>query len=86
MVGAKHIEKVLADLGIIPSGGATPSPDESLFELGLIDSLGIMMLVQQLEKDFDIKVPEVDLLPDNFDTINAIASYVNKRRHEAATG
>jgi acyl carrier protein len=83
VVGAKEIENCLASIGVLPDGVAVLA-DDSLFDLGIIDSLGIMMLVSELEAQFKIQVPEYDLLPDNFDTINAIAGYVNKRRHHKA--
>ena len=83
MVGVKEIQSCLVALGVLEDGN-TVSADESLFELGLIDSLTITMLVTELEAKFKIHVPEYDLLPDNFDTINAIAAYVNKRRHQSA--
>ena len=76
MVGVKDIQACLRDSGFEIDD--TVRADESLFDLGLIDSLGIMTLVSELESRFRIRVPEVDLLPDNFDTLNAIASYVNK--------
>lgn len=83
MVGVKEIQGCLVDLGVLEDGSAILA-NESLFELGLIDSLTIMMLVSELETRFKVQVPEYDLLPDNFDTINAIAAYVNKRRHQSA--
>ena len=84
MIGVAEIQSCLFDLGVLEDGNAVMA-DESLFELGLIDSLTIMMLVSELEARFKVRVPEYDLLPDNFDTINAIAAYVNKRRHQSAT-
>lgn len=55
---------------------------ESLFERGLIDSLGITILITHLEKKYGIRVPQQDLLPDNFDSISAIADYVNSKLRE----
>lgn len=83
MVGVREIQSCLVDIGILVDG-TTVFPEESLFNLGVIDSLGIMTLVSELEARFNIRIPEIDLLPDNFDTINAIATYVNKRRNDAA--
>ena len=79
----KEIQACLAEIGILRDE-INILPDESLFDLGLIDSLGIMTLVTELESRFTVQVPEYDLLPDNFDSINAIATYVNKRRHQTA--
>ena len=77
-VSSDDIRACLADIDVI-RGDESLADDESLFERGLIDSLGIAILITHLEKKFQISVPQQDLLPDNFDTISAIADYVNSR-------
>lgn len=52
---------------------------ESLVESGIIDSVGIMKLVDYLEKDLRIKITDDDLLPENFDTLDAIAALVQTK-------
>ena len=54
--------------------------DDSLLEEGIIDSVGIQDLVMFLEKQYAIKVEEDDLMPDNFDSLNAIADFVNEKK------
>jgi acyl carrier protein len=49
---------------------------ESLMEAGLLDSLGLMDLVPELEKTFGITVEPEDLTPENFDSISAISIFV----------
>lgn len=68
----------LKDLGLIRSG-MEPAPNESLFDAGILDSLGMMALVTGLESRYRIRIPETDLLPDNFDSVEAIARYVGLR-------
>jgi D-alanine--poly(phosphoribitol) ligase subunit 2 len=55
-------------------------PDESLFEAGVIDSFGVMDLVAQLEESFDIKVPDDEMVPRRFETLNKIVAYVEAKR------
>jgi acyl carrier protein len=57
--------------------------DESLLESGTIDSVGVMQLVAFLEKTYAITVEDDDLMPDNFDTITAIASFIERRQGSA---
>lgn len=54
--------------------------DESLLESGTIDSVGVMRLVAFLEKTYAITVDDDDLMPENFDTIGAIASFIERRQ------
>lgn len=53
--------------------------EDSLLEKGIIDSTGIIQLVTFLEKEFNIKVENQDLLPENFETVQSIAQLVKKR-------
>jgi acyl carrier protein len=49
---------------------------ESLMEAGVLDSLRLMDLVPELEKQFGITVEAEDLTPENFDSISAISNFV----------
>ena len=53
-----------------------PAPGDSLFESGLLDSFSLADLVTELEKEFAIKVPDSDLVPRKFDSIERIESYL----------
>ncbi len=57
--------------------------DTSFLAGGIIDSTGVIELVAFLEKTYRIKIPDGDLLPENLDSITAIAAYVFK--HQAGT-
>ena len=55
------------------------SNEASLLDGGILDSLSLLRLVIFLEEKFKISVGEADLLPENFDTVNAICSYLRAR-------
>ena len=59
-------------------------PDEDIFALGFVNSLLAMQLVAFVEKEFGIAVEDADLDLDNFRTVNAIASLVERKRGAAA--
>jgi len=52
--------------------------DESLFERGIIDSLGLIQLVSFLEDRFKLQVEDEELIPDNFETVNQLKEYINE--------
>jgi len=54
--------------------------DESLLQKGLIDSTGILEVVQFLEGRFGIAVEDEELVPENLDSISAIARYVMRKQ------
>ena len=78
MVENNQIEACLVELSFLDKDNSISS-DESLFDSGVIDSLGIMSLVSLLVSRYGIVVPVEDLLPDYFDSISSIARYVNGR-------
>ena len=56
-----------------------PSSDESLFESGLLDSFALADFVGALEKEFHIRIPDSDMTPRKFDTVERIQAYVQSR-------
>ena len=53
--------------------------EASFLANGVVDSTGVIELVAHLEKTYQIKIKDEDLLPQNLDSINAIAAYLQKR-------
>jgi acyl carrier protein len=63
----------------------TGPPDEltddlSLIEGQVIDSLDLLTLISAVEDEFDLEIPDEDLVPDNFSSIGQIAAYVDSRQ------
>jgi acyl carrier protein len=54
--------------------------DDPLIQGGIIDSLGIFLLVAFLENQFGVKVQPQDVILENFENINAIKRLVEVRR------
>ena len=53
-----------------------PAPDEALFETGFLDSFDLPELVSELERAFSVRVPDSDLRPRNFSTVQKIDAYL----------
>ena len=51
----------------------------SLLEEQVVDSVGVLELVAFLEETFKIRVEDEEIIPDNLDSINKIASYVRSK-------
>ena len=52
---------------------------ESLLERGVIDSVGMLNLVEFLERSYSIEIDEDDLMPENFDSLDAIKNYIGEK-------
>ncbi len=58
--------------------------DEDIFALGFVNSLLAMQLVNFLEKEFGIQVADEDLDLDNFRSITAMATLVERKSSQPA--
>ena len=53
---------------------------DNLIERGLLDSLGILKTVTFCEEHFGITIPDDQVLPDNMESVQAIAKLVETQR------
>ena len=75
----KAIHSYLEENVLFNSDDNSISDDDSFMENGIIDSTGILELVSFIEGKFDFKVDDEDLVPDNFDSVNNLVSYIEKK-------
>lgn len=61
-------------------GEAVLAPDTDLISSEIIDSTGIVMLVEFLEDEFGLEVPDEDIDPDILRDAQSIAKYVIDRQ------
>ncbi len=59
--------------------------EESLLAGGLIDSMGILALIDFIESDFEVQISETDLVATNFESIAAIRAFVEGKLGHAAS-
>ena len=74
-----RVRQFIKDSFFVDEGG----DEESFLASGIIDSLGVMQLVSFIEAEVGTRVPDTDLLPENFDSIARIAAYVERMRQAA---
>ena len=79
--GADMQQKIKAVIqSVAAKAGTDPSPSEELFETGILDSFGLPDLVAALEKEFKVRIPDSDLRPKNFSSIEQIEKYLLSRQ------
>ena len=52
---------------------------DSLIRSGTIDSTGMLELISHIEETWSIKVADEEMVPANFETIDAIAAFVTRK-------
>ena len=74
-----QIHHYLEEQFSLSSKGVRLTGDTLLLEEKIIDSIGMLGLILFIEETFNIEVPEEDIIPDHFDTINNLAAYVGRQ-------
>lgn len=75
----KDLKKFIVTKLMHGKDGNTLGDDESLFETGIIDSLGVLQLVCFIEERFNVQVEDEELIPENFETINKLKDFVERK-------
>ena len=52
--------------------------EKALVSDGILDSIDIISLVQELDEEFDITIKPADLIPENFNSVESISKLVEK--------
>lgn len=60
-----------------------PAADQSLLNSGIVDSTGILELIEFLESEFEITVAEDETTPDNLDSVESLSNFVVRKRSAA---
>jgi D-alanine--poly(phosphoribitol) ligase subunit 2 len=63
---------------------APPDPDESLFDNGFLDSFVLTDLVLELENNFGVRIPDSEMNPRRFETVEKIAALIESRATKSA--
>jgi acyl carrier protein len=64
-------------------GLAAPQPGGDLFATGILDSFSLVDFINVLEQACAIKVPDADVNPGTFQSIEKIENYVAARQAES---
>jgi acyl carrier protein len=75
----ENLEKFLVTEVAADLGKQSLDPDEDLLEQRIIDSLGILKLVVFLEKAYGIKVMDEEVVPENFQSLNKMAEFIEEK-------
>lgn len=52
--------------------------DKSMIDEGVIDSFGLIELAAFIEKEFDMKVSEEQMIRNNFGSVNKIVDFIKR--------
>jgi acyl carrier protein len=53
---------------------------DSLLDGGIVDSMGVLELVDFIQQEFGVQVSDEELLPENFQSIQQLAAFVRSKK------
>ncbi|MCU0685663.1 MAG: acyl carrier protein [Polyangiaceae bacterium] len=56
--------------------GTQLGDDDSLLDLGIVDSTGVLELVGFLEEKYGISIDDQELIPDNLDSVGRLVAFI----------
>ena len=75
----QEIRKFIFDNFLFDAAEEDLGNDDSFLEQGVIDSTGVLELVEWLEETFDFSVDDEELIPENLDSVNNLAVFISKK-------
>lgn len=57
--------------------------DESFQESRIVDSMGMIQIIQFLESSYDIKIHDEEMVPEELDSVNRIVRLVARKQRAA---
>lgn len=76
---AARVRQFVIDNLLFGEGAETFSDDDSFLEKGLVDSTGMLTLVEFVAETFGVSVDDDEIVPENWDSVNRIAKFVKAK-------
>ena len=74
------IRKFIFDNFLFDAENSDLKNDDSFLDQGIIDSTGVLELVEWLEDECGIVVEDDELIPENLDSVNNLAAFIEKKK------
>ena len=82
----RNIRDFLAENFPLAEEGAQLAESDSLIEAGVIDSTGVLELIEYLESNYSIQISDEEVLPENLDSIERIGRFVTTKLGSTGDG
>lgn len=75
----RKLNVFIRDKFLLGNKGVILNDYDSFLEKGIIDSTGVLELVNFIEETFDIKIDDEELIPDNLDSLDKLTNFITKK-------
>ena len=80
----EKLKDFIANNLLFSDNGFRYDDDASFLEEGIVDSIGVLELVAFVDESFDMEVEDHEVTPDNFDSVNKLAAYIQSKLNSNA--
>ena len=75
----QEVRQFLRDNFPLSADGVVLGSDDSLIEVGVIDSTGVLELIGFIEERYEVTIADEEVLPENLDSIANITRFVGEK-------
>ena len=79
----QRIQKFILENYLFSTDRSALGYDDSLLGRGIVDSTGMLEIIMFVEEQLGVTVKDEEMIPDNLDSVNRIAAFVESRRKVA---
>jgi acyl carrier protein len=80
MTSAAKIRNYILEDYLFSDDQSALDSSDSFLEKGVLDSTGILEVIYFLEDEFQIKVEDDEMIPENLDSVNNIVAFVGSKK------
>jgi len=77
---AQELHEYVAEAFLYMHPGLELGDEDKFLELGVIDSLGFVELVEEIQTRYGIAVEDVEITEENFGSIAALVDFIERKR------
>ncbi len=78
-----ELRQFIVENFLMGDASALPGDSDSFLETGVIDSTGMLEMVMFLEQNFDLKIADRELVPENLDSLSNLVNFVGRKLNAA---
>ena len=82
----QEVRQFLRDNFPLSADGVTLAAEDSLIEVGVIDSTGVLELIGFIEERYEVEIADEEVLPENLDSIANITRFVGTKVGAGSNG
>lgn len=74
-----QVRQYVLDNFIMGAAGRELGDADSFMDRHILDSTGFLELISYLEESFGIRVDDMEMVPENLDSLNNVAAFVGRK-------